>query len=103
MRELHPCSSYFLSQETVCCCTRYEGATQSLPAQHKLYTYFLCRLRPDNPYLLLDEFGENAGDSGGEITTELGVMSNEEEQEQQERPGKSSGAGFGRQGGEIDR
>ena len=79
------------------------GASQSPPAERELYTCVPCRLRPDNPYLLLDEFGENAGDSGGEITTELGVMSNEEEQEQRERPGKSSGAGFGRQGGEIDR
>ncbi len=77
------------------------GTSHSSSAEQKLYN--VCRLRPDNTYLLLDDFGEGAGDSGGEITTELGVMSNEEEQEQREQPGKSSGAGFGRQGGEIDR
>lgn len=35
------------------------------------------RLRPDNPYLLLDEFGEGNATDGG-LTTELGVMNNEE-------------------------
>ena len=39
----------------------------------------LCRLRPDNTYLLLDEFGENGVEDTG-LTTELGVMSNEEEE-----------------------
>ena len=39
----------------------------------------LCRLRPDNTYLLLDDFGENGVEDTG-LTTELGVMSNEEEE-----------------------
>ena len=38
-----------------------------------------CRLRPDNTYLLLDDFGENGAEDTG-LTTELGVMSNEEEE-----------------------
>ena len=39
----------------------------------------LCagRLRPDNPYLLLDEFGEAAPGHTG-LTTELGIMNNED-------------------------
>jgi hypothetical protein len=36
----------------------------------------LRRLRPDNPYLLLDEFGESSGNDNG-LTTELGVMGSE--------------------------
>ena len=39
----------------------------------------LSRLRPDNTYLLLDDFGENGVEDTG-LTTELGVMSNEEEE-----------------------
>ncbi len=36
-------------------------------------------MRPDNPYLLLDEFGEGNTADGG-MTTELGVMGNEEDE-----------------------
>ena len=44
----------------------------------------LCRLRPDNTYLLLDDFGENGAEDTG-LTTELGVMSNEEEEHREQQ------------------
>src|SRR5436305_1295055 len=53
-----------------------------------------CRLRPDNPYLLLDEFGEAAPGHTG-LTTELGIMSNEDG----EHPAPGGGAGNARGAG----
>ena len=44
------------------------------------------RLRPDNTYLLLDDFGEHTAEDTG-LTTELGVMSNEEEEHRQQGKG----------------
>lgn len=44
----------------------------------------LRRLRPDNTYLLLDDFGESGAEDTG-LTTELGVMSNEEEEQQDQQ------------------
>ena len=44
------------------------------------------RLRPDNTYLLLDDFGEHTAEDTG-LTTELGVMSNEEEEQRQQGKG----------------
>ncbi|BDA47005.1 hypothetical protein COCOBI_09-4600 [Coccomyxa sp. Obi] len=55
---------------------------------------FIFRLRPDNPYLLLDEFGEGNATDGG-LTTELGVMGNEEAEG---HGGGRGGAGFGSAG-----
>lgn len=46
---------------------------------HQILWSVLYRLRPDNTYLLLDDFGENGTEDTG-LTTELGVMSNEEEE-----------------------
>ena len=45
------------------------------------------RLRPDNTYLLLDDFGEHTAEDTG-LTTELGVMSNEEEEHRQQGKGE---------------
>lgn len=59
------------------------------------------RLRPDNPYLLLDEFGEGAAQDSS-MTTELGVMSNEEAEHNQGRAfggGPSSQRAAGGHGG----
>ena len=44
----------------------------------------LHRLRPDNTYLLLDDFGEGGVEDTG-LTTELGVMSNEEEEHREQQ------------------
>ena len=52
---------------------------QSYLHPHQIVWSVICRLRPDNTYLLLDEFGENGTEDTG-LTTELGVMSNEEEE-----------------------
>ena len=49
----------------------------------------LRRLRPDNTYLLLDDFGESGAEDTG-LTTELGVMSNEEEEQRDQQVPLSS-------------
>ncbi len=61
-------------------------------------SFWWCRLRPDNPYLLLDEFGEgNPTDSG--LTTELGVMSNDDGEPLGGRGGYGSAAAGARGSG----
>lgn len=66
-------------------------------------------MRPDNPYLLLDDFGEGTATDGG-MTTELGVLHNEEG----EAPGgtrgfgsataasRAAGSGGGSAAGQVD-
>ncbi|KAK9840548.1 hypothetical protein WJX81_000721 [Elliptochloris bilobata] len=56
---------------------------------------FIFRLRPDNPYLLLDEGGTTGLSSDADLTTELGVLAPEDTAEAEEFQRRRDGGGGG--------